>query len=139
MSDRNWIDDVKAWILNEEPRLTIGQAVRDRSSALMRIKELDKELVRLKRGDFTPEEFQNLCHNRHEKEGCTAKDFFDGCAAYQKSLFGKSERDRLNTFLKSTADNYDCDTGAHGVHSPNCRSCEAKELLGLPNENSDQA
>lgn len=72
------------------------QAILDRSSALMRIKELDKELdeiARLKRGDFTKEEFQNLCHNRHEKEGCTAQDFFNGCAEYQKSLFGTSERE----------------------------------------------
>lgn len=97
------------------------------------------ENERLKLGDFTAEEFQNLCHNRHEKDGCTAKEFYDGCAEFQKSLFGKSDRDVLKSFLKNIADNYDCDNGAHGIHSPHCRSCEAKELLGLPNENSDQA
>ena len=51
------------------------------------------EINRLKRGDFTPEEFQNLCHHRDEKEGCTQACFFDGCAEYQTKLFGKSERD----------------------------------------------
>lgn len=53
----------------------------------------EDEIARLKRGDFTKEEFQNLCHNRHEKEGYTAQDFFNGCAEYQKSLFGTSERE----------------------------------------------
>lgn len=53
----------------------------------------EKEVERLKRGEFTREEFQNLCHNRHEKPGCTAQDFFDGCAAFQKSMFGHSERE----------------------------------------------
>lgn len=54
--------------------------------------QLRKEVERLKRGDFTPEEFQNLCHHRDEKPGCTYQEFCDGCAEYQRQLFGKSER-----------------------------------------------
>jgi hypothetical protein len=49
---------------------------------------LTKEVARLKRGDFTPEEFQNLCHNRHDKPGCTPLEFAQGCVGYNKELFG---------------------------------------------------
>lgn len=52
------------------------------------IDRLRAEIVRLKRGDFTPEEFQNLCHHRDEKPGCTRLDFEKGCRAYQTELFG---------------------------------------------------
>lgn len=70
---------------------------------------LRQELVRLKRGEFTMEEFQNLCHNRHEKPGCTAKEFFDGCAAFQKSMFGHSERGdkaKENDLLRSNCEGF---------------------------------
>lgn len=46
-----------------------------------------KEIERLKRGDFTPEEFQNLCHNLPEH--CTHEVFDAGCRQYQSKLFGK--------------------------------------------------
>jgi hypothetical protein len=42
----------------------------------------DEEIGRLKRGDFTPEEFQNLCHSKLP-EDCTADSFCDGCEGYQ--------------------------------------------------------
>lgn len=45
------------------------------------------ELARLRRGDFTPEEFQNLCHNI--PTGC-AEEFCDGCEQYHQQLFGGS-------------------------------------------------
>ena len=45
---------------------------------------LDAEIARLKRGDFTPEEFQALCHNRDEKPGCTRAEFAAGCMTYQR-------------------------------------------------------
>lgn len=54
------------------------------------IEELKRENARLKRGDFTPEEFQNLCHNFSETD---KQCFFDGCADYQRKLFGVSDRD----------------------------------------------
>ena len=47
------------------------------------------EVARLKRGDFTPEEFQNLCHNLHERPVCTRKEFAQGCLQFQEKLFGK--------------------------------------------------
>jgi hypothetical protein len=61
--------------------------------------ELQTEVARLKRGDFTPAEFQNLCHNRHEREGCTFEDFCTGCTEYQRRLFGKALVDNTHTFL----------------------------------------
>lgn len=57
-------------------------------------KGLEKEIKRLKEGNFTPEEFQNLCHNLHEKclsDGLTRQAFEDGCKAYQDKLFGSKE------------------------------------------------
>jgi hypothetical protein len=53
-------------------------------------RELRAEVERLKRGDFTPEEFQNLCHNLHEKPGCTLELQGKGCDAFQKKLFGRA-------------------------------------------------
>lgn len=58
-----------------------------------RLAKLTEENARLKRGDFTPEEFQALCHHRDEKPGCEFMDFTNGCHEYQKKLFGQSERD----------------------------------------------
>lgn len=54
--------------------------------------EKDREIARLKRGEFTPEEFQNLCHEREDRPGCSVRQFFDGCADYQLKLFGLSDR-----------------------------------------------
>lgn len=50
------------------------------------------EIERLKEGDFTPEEFQELCHNLHdtERDGIGPKTFAEGCIQYQEKLFGKS-------------------------------------------------
>lgn len=53
--------------------------------------DLRREIERLKAGDFTPEEFQALCHNLHLKEErITPQAFCDGCEAYQVKLFGES-------------------------------------------------
>lgn len=46
---------------------------------------LQGEITRLKEGDFTPEEFQNLCHNNYP---CSLKEFRQGCRDYQCWLFG---------------------------------------------------
>lgn len=46
--------------------------------------EMLAENERLKRGDFTEEEFQNLCHNF---TGDDAERFKKGCEEYQKKLF----------------------------------------------------
>lgn len=52
---------------------------------------LTGEIVRLKRGDFTPEEFQYLCHHRDERPGCTQVEFMAGCNEYVKKLFGSGK------------------------------------------------
>jgi hypothetical protein len=46
---------------------------------------LRRENERLLRGEFTEEEFQNLCHNMTTDDACRFK---AGCEAYQKKLFG---------------------------------------------------
>lgn len=51
------------------------------------IDRLLEEVTRLKRGDFTPEEFQKICHNL--PEDCKREDFEKGCKEYQEKLFGK--------------------------------------------------
>jgi hypothetical protein len=57
-----------------------------------RIDGLVKDIVRLKSGDFTPEELQNLCHSVSETDKTA---FFEGCAAYQRKLFGISHVEEL--------------------------------------------
>jgi hypothetical protein len=48
-------------------------------------KGLFEEIERLKSGNFTPEELQNLCHNLSCDE---CKLFIKGCRDYQMKLFG---------------------------------------------------
>lgn len=66
----------------------IEQWVTQASKEIVRLR---MEVERLKRGDFTPEEFQALCHHRDEKPGCTRTDFEEGCREYQRKLFGPAE------------------------------------------------
>lgn len=60
--------------------------------------ELEAENARLRRGDFTPEEFQNLCHKEPPLSFC---DFAEGCHKYQRELFGKSDRDEAKGKIAS--------------------------------------
>lgn len=46
---------------------------------------LQSEIDRLKSGDFTEQEFQNLCHKFSEED---EKRFKAGCLEYQNKLFG---------------------------------------------------
>lgn len=48
------------------------------------------EIDRLKRGDFTEEEFQNLCHNFSHDD---AARFKAGCEKYQRKLFGERKEE----------------------------------------------
>lgn len=50
------------------------------------LEKANTEIARLKRGEFTEEEFQNLCHNLNENDYCRFK---KGCEEYQEMLFGK--------------------------------------------------
>lgn len=54
------------------------------------LRRLVEEVKRLKRGEFTSEEFQNLCHNADVQAGFDA--FADGCEAYQEKLFGRCRK-----------------------------------------------
>lgn len=53
-----------------------------------KVNHLQSELDRLLAGNFTPEEFQNLCHNLHENPNCTKEDFKQGCREFTIKLFG---------------------------------------------------
>lgn len=58
------------------------------ANLLNTIGEQAQEIERLKRGDFTPAEFQNLCHSKTVQDGFG--DFVVGCHEYQQQLFGVS-------------------------------------------------
>jgi hypothetical protein len=53
--------------------------------AIHRARFAEAEVERLKRGDFTEEEFQSLCHNLAADD---RDRFRRGCEEYQKKLFG---------------------------------------------------
>ena len=42
--------------------------------------------------------------------------------------------ERLHEFVEDVRDNYDCETGANGVHAHRCRRCVAGDVLGKPPE-----
>lgn len=78
-------------VMTEEERWN-----RDYEVLQARLGEARAEIARLKRGDFTPEEFQALCHHRDERRpGCSLHEFAEGCHFYQRNLFGKSEYDHM--------------------------------------------
>lgn len=52
-----------------------------------------KENERLKSGNFSDAEFQNLCHNLPDRHD--AQKFCDGCEKYQQQLFGWSPITKL--------------------------------------------
>jgi hypothetical protein len=52
---------------------------------------LENEVLRLKEGNFTEEEFQNLCHNKSVQDGYEC--FKQGCNEYQKKLFGRCQNE----------------------------------------------
>jgi len=49
-------------------------------------RDAQDELDRLKRGDFTENEFQNLCHQFEDKD---VYKFANGCVEYMNKLFGQ--------------------------------------------------
>lgn len=50
------------------------------------VERLDSENARLLRGDFTPEEIHGFCHKIPET--VSAEAFANGCAEYQRRLYG---------------------------------------------------
>lgn len=72
---------------------------------------LRAEVERLKRGEFTPDELQNLCHNLSADDACA---FLRGCRAYQLQLFG---RDKVKTALDQLYEEW--------IERNRCRECNA--------------
>lgn len=59
---------------------------------LATMQDLEQEVARLCRGEFTEEEFQNLCHKFGPED---AQRFCQGCEHYQQKLFGSSPITKL--------------------------------------------
>lgn len=57
----------------------------DLLNARNEVEALKTEISRLKEGNFTPEELQNLCHNLKTDK---LEEFRAGCRSYQCQLFG---------------------------------------------------
>lgn len=68
-------------------RTALPYWIKKAESLRARAEKAEAECERLRRGDFTDEELQNLCHNMPEKETKAAA-FIAGCRAYQEKLFG---------------------------------------------------
>lgn len=72
-----------------------GIELREAESEIFElIKIKDNEIKRLKEGNFTSEELQNLCHNL---TNCDLHAFAEGCKREQEKLFGK---DRCEIYRK---------------------------------------
>lgn len=71
--------------------------------------QLRSENARLRSGNFTEGELQNLCHElgRSEKHD-DRQAFFDGCARYQKQLFGEADREQYQRQLHEAAREINC-------------------------------
>jgi hypothetical protein len=102
------------------------------------VENLSAEVKRLREGDFTEAEFQNLCHNlKVDGRPVTAADvcrFSDGCTGYQRKLFGaelvnaayKMQTDALMAELLRAAEG----TGATVVESglnAKCGTCRHRD------------
>jgi len=65
------------------------------------ISALRQKVERLESGDLTKEEFQNLCHNLHEKgKPRTFIEFAKGCVEFQAELFGLGDVSAAPTVTK---------------------------------------
>lgn len=83
-SDKDIVVEARERLARNRQTHRIGRLIEVRSGLL---RALANEVERLRRGDFTAEEFQNLCHNTDVQAGFDA--FADGCEAYQQKLFGR--------------------------------------------------
>lgn len=81
MTTRRWLQamDMQQPLSVQWDRLALKGMIRD----------LILEVERLKRGAFTEQEFQELCHNLPGH--CTREAFEKGCRDYQNKLFGPKE------------------------------------------------
>ncbi len=104
--DKEW----DAWVnkIYNDPRFNAPHRM-SHVRALEMASLLFVEIKRLLAGDFTPEEFQNLCHKFNKNDKCA---FYDGCAAYQRKLFGQSDRYDLLQQLQERIDRRISDMGS---------------------------
>ncbi len=65
----------------------VGVETQVLAALIAEIERLERENARLMAGNFTAEEFQNLCHSKDVQDGFEA--FADGCDAYQQKMFGR--------------------------------------------------
>lgn len=65
-------------------------APEDVMKLVVEVRRLRAEESRLRKGDFTEEEFQNLCHNLDDGD---ERRFKAGCEEYQRKLFGRAYGD----------------------------------------------
>ncbi len=63
----------------------VNELEQERTKLLAENHALTQEIARLKAGQFTEGEFQDLCH---DKFPCTREEFEQGCKDYQDKLFG---------------------------------------------------
>ena len=79
-------DERNKWLYDATVEWNVpGKGIYTVDRLVAEIRRLDAEAERLRRGDFTEEEFQNLCHNFDEAD---LERFGKGCEAYQRKLFG---------------------------------------------------
>lgn len=99
------------------------------ANLLKTIQDQAVELERLKRGEFTEAERQNLCHNCLVQDGYPS--FVEGCANYQKELFGRSERAVLRYALLVLRNDLGCwcktltSTSQDREHEDRCKIVQA--------------
>jgi hypothetical protein len=85
-------------ITNEELKLLKSgiyedmECINDPEWTTDRARRLLEEVKRLRNGDLTPQELQNVCHNLHQKKiDCTRQEFRLGCDLMIEKLFGPED------------------------------------------------
>ena len=83
MKDKWWMSKEDVTRLVESK----NDLVRENYVLMEEVNRLKLDNERLKAGNFTEEEFQNLCHTVSVQEGRCR--FEQGCTQYQAKLFGE--------------------------------------------------
>lgn len=81
-------ESLRAWAKNWHEGIFLVQG-RQALELLAENEQLAAEVERLKSGNFTEDEFQNLCHNEPVQSG--KERFKAGCVAYCAKLFAGTE------------------------------------------------
>ncbi len=102
------------------------------------IQALQEEINRLKKGDFTQQELQDLCHNLSEDDETAFK---QGCEEYQEKLFGEDQGTQHLTIKACAAIAREKAKEAKGCLGYPDLYCEeiAKEIeaLGVPDHGTE--